>query len=56
MKDGDLSACFARDTGDSYEMKLYPLGEKTFGMKEESGDITFGDGCLTFYDVEGRKL
>ncbi len=56
VKGENLFADFVQDTGDSLEMKLYPLGGKTFGMKEESGDITFGDGCLTFYDVEGRKL
>ena len=56
MRDGDLYARFTSDDGNSDEERMYPLGEKTFGIKEESGDISFGEGSLSFYGTEGRKL
>ena len=37
-------------------LKMYPLGEKVFGMKPYYGDITFGEGTLTLWDETGKKL
>ena len=56
LRDGDLFATFRHGGEEDSEGKLYPLGEKTFGLKDEYGDIVFGDGILTFYGIEGKKL
>lgn len=55
MKDGDLYGKFTPESGECFEAKMLPIGEKTFGTKEESGEIVFGEGNLTFYDEVGEK-
>ena len=37
-------------------LKLYPLGEREFGMKPFYSNMTFGEGCLTLWDETGKKL
>ena len=55
LKDGDLYVqLFYRDFCNT--LKLYPLGEKRFGMKPYYSDITFGDGTLTLWGESGKKL
>ena len=55
MKAGELYVrLFYKDV--CSELKLYPLGEKVFGMKPYYGNITFGDGTLTLWDETGVKL
>ena len=39
-----------------YDLKLYPLGEKTFGIKDLDGDITFDDEGLTLWEETHKKL
>ncbi|MBO4889014.1 MAG: beta-lactamase family protein [Firmicutes bacterium] len=56
MKDGDLYNRFILGSWDSGEDRFYPLGEKKFGIKGDDEDITFGDGCLTFYGLTGKKV
>ncbi|MBR6322104.1 MAG: beta-lactamase family protein [Lachnospiraceae bacterium] len=55
LKDGDLYGKFTPESGEGFETKMLPIGEKAFGMKEESGEIVFGEGNLTFYDEVGEK-
>ena len=55
QKDGALYAK-ASYQGSDYELRMYPLGEDTFGIKDIDGDITFGDGTLTMYGETGKKL
>ena len=40
----------------AYTLRLYPLGEKTFGVKDLDADLIFGDGTLTLYGQTGKKL
>ena len=54
-KDGGLYANVSY-MGNESTLKLYPLGEKTFGFKDISGDITFNENGLTFWGEEHRKL
>ena len=55
MKAGELYVrLFYKDV--CSELKLYPLGEKVFGMKPYYGNITFGDGTLTLWEETARKL
>ena len=55
LKDGELYIrLFYKDVGST--LKLYPLGEKVFGMKPYFGNITFGDGTLTLWEETGKKL
>lgn len=54
-KDGALFLK-AADAENGYTLRLYPLGEKTFGVKDLDGDLTFGDGTLTLYGKTGSKL
>ena len=42
--------------GTGYELKLYPLGENTFGVKDLEGDLSFGDGGLTLWGETHKKL
>ncbi len=55
MKAGELYARVSY-RGVPGELRMYPLGEATFGIKDIDGDITFGSGCLTMYDQTGNKL
>jgi CubicO group peptidase (beta-lactamase class C family) len=55
MKNGELYIrLFYKDVGSI--LKLYPLGEKVFGMKPYYGNITFGNGTLTLWEETGQKL
>ena len=55
LKDWELYVnMFYNDVGST--LKLYPLGEKTFGMKPYYGNITFGDGTLTLWEETAHKL
>ena len=51
-------ALYARltDGEDSWEYRLYPLGENTFGRKGGSIEITFGEDCFTVDDETYKKL
>ena len=53
-KDGELYAR-ANYNGRESELRLYPLGEKTFGIKDLDADLTLSDGTLTLYDKTGKK-
>ena len=55
MKDGDLYALASQDEAD-YTLRMYPLGENVFGIKDLDADLTFGDGTLTLYGETGKKL
>jgi len=54
-KDGEL---YARTNynGRESELRLYPLGEKTFGIKDLDADLTLSDGTLTLYGKTGKKI
>ena len=51
-------ALYARltDGEDSWEYRLYPLGENTFGRKGGSIEITFGEDCFIVDDETYKKL
>ena len=40
----------------SYELRMFPLEENTFGIKDIDGDITFGDDGLTLWGEAHQKL
>ena len=57
LRDGDLYAAFHTETErDDDPSRLYPLRDKVFGIRGNSGDIRFGNDGLTFYGETGRKL
>ena len=55
MRDGELYAQI-RNQGTPHELKLYPMGEKTFGFKVFSRNLTFGENSLTFWEKTAKKL
>ncbi len=56
-KDGALyAAIFDTESGERFTSQLYPLGENTFGIREDDEDIVFGDGYLTFGGDPCKKL
>ena len=55
MKDGELFA-EASEGERPCTLRLYPLGENTFGIKDLDADLVFGGGALTLYGVTGKKL
>ena len=57
LEHGDLfAAIFDTESGRRFAVRLYPFGENTFGMRESTEDVVFGDGCLTFGEKTCRKL
>ena len=54
MKDGALYA-EAADGERACTLRLWPLGENRFGIKDLDADLTFADGTLTLYGVTGKK-
>ena len=54
-KDGELYAK-AADSSRGYELRMYPLGENTFGIKDLDGDLSFDENGLSLYGQTGRKL
>lgn len=56
LQDGELYLRFRGAWGIGASSRLYPLGEKRFGVKEYSGDFVFGENCLCFLGVTGKKL
>ncbi|MBQ3487195.1 MAG: hypothetical protein IJA71_02815, partial [Clostridia bacterium] len=56
LKDGDLWATIVSDMGAAYAWKLYPLGENTFGFKEDETEITFVENGFTCDGELHKKL
>ena len=54
-KDGELYAK-AADSSRGYELRMYPLGENIFGIKDLDGDLSFDENGLSLYGQTGRKL
>ena len=50
-----FAAIFDTESGRRFAVRLYPFGENTFGIRESSEDIEFGDGCLAFGETTGKK-
>ena len=55
LKDNGLFAIFSLKDKEEPEVKLFPLGEKTFALKTDTSDMVFVDGGLTLYGIEGKK-
>ena len=53
-KDGALYAR-ANDDGRAIALRLWPLGENRFGIKDLDADLNFSEDGLTLYGVTGRK-
>ena len=57
LENGDLfAAIYDTESGRSFAVQLYSFGENTFGIRESSDEIVFGDGCLTFGETTCKKL
>ncbi len=57
LKDGDLYARVAYREDEIEDCRLYPIGENTFGRKDGTVQITFGDSCLVIDgETTYRKL
>lgn len=55
LKDNGLFAIFSLKDKEEPEVKLFPIGEKTFALKTDTSDMVFVDGGLTLYGIEGKK-
>ena len=53
-KDGTL---YARSSykGRAHTLRLWPLGENRFGIKDLDADLTLSDGTLTLYGITAEK-
>ncbi len=56
LKDGELWAKVVSELGMRYPLKLYPIGENKFGIKEDDIEILFEDGCMVIEDETIKKL
>ena len=57
QRNGALYATiFDTESAQRFDSRLYPLGENTFGIREDDDDIVFGDGYLTFGGEPCKKL
>jgi len=54
-KDGELYAG-AFNGGTACTLRMYPLGDRVFGIKDLDADLTFTGGALTLYGKTGNKL
>lgn len=57
MKNGDLYYRFTNpDTGDSFDLRMYPTGERRFGINEDDFAIEFSGGAMTIDGFPCKKL
>lgn len=54
-KDGELYAK-ALYKANAYELRLYPLEEHSFGIKDLEGELTFGEDGLTLWGETHKKI
>ncbi len=50
-----LAAIFDTESGRHFAVRLYPFGESSFGIRESSDEIVFGDACLRFGENSCKK-
>ena len=51
-----FAAIFDTESGRHFPVRLYPFGGNTFGIREDTEEIEFGDGCLRYGEKLCRKL
>ena len=56
MRDGSLYVKFVNSEGEHYDLRLYPLKEGGFGIKEGDDEFKFGDGCMMLGELSCKKL
>ena len=44
------------DNGMAFDMRMYPIGEKTFGINDDDFELFFSDQCLTLNGLDCKKL
>ena len=55
-KGNELFAAFRYKNGFAFTAKMMLLGEKTFGIKDDLGEMNFADDGLSFWDEPYQKL
>ena len=55
MKDGELYAK-AFDDDEETEIRLYPVGEDEFGIKDDWRTFRFGENCICYDDMTCRYI
>lgn len=56
-KDDNLYYHFVNpDNGMIFDLRMYPIGEKTFGISEDDFELVFSDNCLTLNELVCKKL
>ena len=56
LKGNELFAAFRYKNGFAFTANMMLLGEKTFGIKEDLGEMIFADDSLSFWDEPYQKL
>ena len=44
------------ETGKSFDLRMYPIGERTFGINEDDFELVFSEGCLTIDSLVCKKV
>ena len=44
------------DNGMVFDLRMYPIGEKTFGINDDDFELVFSDNCLTLDGLVCKKL
>ncbi len=44
------------ETGKSFDLRMYPIGERTFGINEDDFELVFSEGCLTIDGLVCKKV
>ena len=39
-----------------FDLRMYPIGEKTFGINDDDFELVFSDQCLTLDGFACKKL
>ena len=50
MKDNELYGLASNEDSYNFKFKFYPIGDNTFGRRDGTAKVTFGDG---YYIVDG---
>ncbi len=56
-KNGELYYHFVSpEAGKTFNLRMYPIGERTFGINEDDFELVFSDGCLTIDGLVCKKM
>ena len=56
QKDGKLFYHFVNPQGRVFDLRMYPVGERTFGINEDDFTMTFENGGMTIAGMPCKRI